>query len=77
MCPDATLDGRFAASPTVTVPLEIRFLRWSYAAGCQRFCLGTRAVADTVPHVITEQQKDFFRGGKHSAWPHGAEKGPG
>ena len=59
--PDATLDKRFAASPMVTGPLNIRFYAGVTLRDADGFALGTLAVADTVPHVITEQQKDSLQ----------------
>ena len=56
--PDATLDERFAASPMVTGPLHIRFYAGVTLRDADGFAMGTLAVADTVPHGITEQQKD-------------------
>ncbi len=59
--PDATLDKRFAGSPMVTGPLHIRFYAGVTLKDADGFALGTLAVADTVPHAITEQQKDSLQ----------------
>ncbi|MEQ1523320.1 MAG: EAL domain-containing protein, partial [Aestuariivirga sp.] len=59
--PDATLDKRFAGSPMVTGPLNIRFYAGVTLKDADGFALGTLAVADTVPHAITEQQKDSLQ----------------
>ena len=56
--PDATLDVRFAGSPMVTGPLNIRFYAGVTLRDADGFAMGTLAVADTVPHVITGPQKD-------------------
>ncbi len=56
--PDATLDERFAASSMVTGPLAIRFYAGVTLRDADGFAMGTLAVADTVPHGVTEQQKD-------------------
>ena len=65
--PDATRDKRFAASPMVTGPHHIRFYAGVTLRDADGFALGTLAVADTVPRVITEQQKDSLKGWQ--AWP--------
>lgn len=56
--PDATRDERFAGSPMVTGPHHIRFYAGITLRDADGFALGTLAVADTVPCVITGQQKD-------------------
>jgi diguanylate cyclase (GGDEF)-like protein/PAS domain S-box-containing protein len=59
--PDATLDKRFVASPMVTGQDHIRFYAGITLRDADGFALGTLAVADTVPHAITEQQKDSLQ----------------
>ncbi len=59
--PDATRDERFAASPMVTGPHHIRFYAGITLRDADGFAIGTLAVADTVPRVITEQQKDSLK----------------
>jgi len=56
--PDAARDERFAASSMVTGPLAIRFYAGVTLRDADGFAMGTLAVADTVPHGVTEQQKD-------------------
>ena len=56
--PDATLDARFADNPMVTGPHHIRFYAGVTLRDADGFALGTLAVADTVPRVATERQKD-------------------
>jgi diguanylate cyclase (GGDEF)-like protein/PAS domain S-box-containing protein len=59
--PDASLDRRFAESPLVTGALNIRFYAGVTLRDADGFAMGTLAVADTVPHVVTEQQKDSLQ----------------
>ena len=59
--PDATRDERFAASPMVTGPHHIRFYAGVTLRDADGFALGTLAVADTVPRVITEQQENSLK----------------
>jgi diguanylate cyclase (GGDEF)-like protein/PAS domain S-box-containing protein len=59
--PDATRDGRFAASPMVTGPYHIRFYAGITLRDAEGFALGTLAVADTVPRVITARQEDSLQ----------------
>jgi diguanylate cyclase (GGDEF)-like protein/PAS domain S-box-containing protein len=56
--PDATRDERFAGNPMVTGPHHIRFYAGITLRDADGFALGTLAVADRVPRMITEQQKD-------------------
>ncbi len=58
---DATRDERFAASPMVTGPHNIRFYAGVTLSDADGFALGTLAVADTVPRVITEQQENSLK----------------
>jgi diguanylate cyclase (GGDEF)-like protein/PAS domain S-box-containing protein len=59
--PDATLDKRFADSPMVTGPHHIRFYAGVTLRDADGFALGTLAVADIVPRVATERQKDSLQ----------------
>jgi diguanylate cyclase (GGDEF)-like protein/PAS domain S-box-containing protein len=56
--PDATLDKRFADSPMVTGPHHIRFYAGITLHDADGFAMGTLAVADKLPRVINERQKD-------------------
>lgn len=59
--PDATRDERFAGSSLVTGAHHIRFYAGVTLRDADGFALGTLAVADTVPRVITEPQKDSLK----------------
>ena len=45
----------------VTGPLAIRFYAGVTLRDADGFAMGTLAVADTVPHGVTEQQKDSLK----------------
>ena len=59
--PDATQDERFAGSPMVTGPYHIRFYAGVTLRDADGFVMGTLAVADKVPRLITGQQKDSLK----------------
>ena len=56
--PHAARDKRFVDNPMVTGPHHIRFYAGVTLRDADGFALGTLAVADKIPRVITEQQKD-------------------
>ncbi len=58
---DATRDERFAASSLVTGAHHIRFYAGVTLRDADGFALGTLAVADTMPRVISEPQKDSLK----------------
>jgi diguanylate cyclase (GGDEF)-like protein/PAS domain S-box-containing protein len=58
---DASLDERFAANPLVTGPFHIRFYAGITLRDADGFAMGTLAVADAVPRVVTEQQKESLK----------------
>jgi diguanylate cyclase (GGDEF)-like protein/PAS domain S-box-containing protein len=58
---DASRDARFAASPYVIGRHHIRFYAGYTLRDADGFALGTLAVADVVPRLITERQKDSLR----------------
>lgn len=58
---DATLDERFAGSPMVTGPHQMRFYAGITLRDADGVALGTLAVADIVPRRIAEQQKDSLK----------------
>ena len=55
--PDAMADARFAASPMVTGPYQIRFYAGAALRTPEGHVLGTLAVADRVRRQIAEKQK--------------------
>lgn len=59
--PDATLDERFSGSPMVTGPYHIRFYAGVTLRDADGFAMGTLAVADNVPRLITGQQEDSLK----------------
>lgn len=59
--PDATRDERFAASPMVTGRYNIRFYAGVTLRDADGFAIGTLAVADRVPRVITDGQKESLK----------------
>ena len=59
--PDATRDERFAASPMVTGAYHIRFYAGVTLRDADGFAMGTLAVADIIPRVITGTQKESLK----------------
>jgi diguanylate cyclase (GGDEF)-like protein/PAS domain S-box-containing protein len=58
---DASKDKRFATSPFVTGPLQIRFYAGFTLRDADGYALGTLAVADTVPRRITKKHKKLLK----------------
>lgn len=59
--PDATEDSRFASSPLVTGPMNVRFYAGMPLINGEGFALGSLCVVDSKPRMPTQEQMDLLR----------------
>ena len=58
---DASTDIRFADNPLVTGDLHLRFYAGVPLTTCDQHSIGTLCVIDTVPHALSEKQREGLR----------------